>query len=238
MNSVMREIVLDTETTGLDPAKGDRIIEIGCIELFNAIPTGRTFHVYVDPERDVPEEAFRVHGISSEFLAGKPVFSAISADFLAFVGEARIIAHNAEFDVRFLDAEFARLGLPAIPPEAVIDTLALARRKFPGGPNSLDALCARYGIDASRRAKHGALLDAELLAEVYAELIGGRQASLLLGRSAATAAPVAGNLLLRRPEPLAPLQSADELERHQAFVSALGPNAIWCTYWKVAAAAE
>jgi DNA polymerase-3 subunit epsilon len=234
----MREIILDTETTGLDPAKGDRIVEIGCVELLNTIPTGRTFHVYIDPERDMPEEAFRVHGISSEFLAGKPVFSAIAADFLAFIGEAPIIAHNAEFDVRFLDAELKRLGLPVIRPDGIIDTLALARRKFPGGANSLDALCSRYGIDTSRRAKHGALLDAELLAEVYAELMGGRQTSLLLGQGAAVVNLVEKSLLRTRPEPLAPLQNGVELEQHRAFVLSLGSSPVWLAYWNEAAAAE
>jgi DNA polymerase-3 subunit epsilon len=234
----MREIVLDTETTGLDPTKGDRIIEIGCLELLNTIPTGRTFHVYIDPERDIPEEAFRVHGISSEFLAGKPVFAAICADFLEFVADAKLIAHNAEFDVRFLNAELGRLGFPAILAQSVIDTLALARRKFPGAANSLDALCARYGIDTSRRTKHGALLDAELLAEVYAELTGGRQTSLLLDAGTIAMGPAAGGLLDKRPEPLMPLHRADELERHRSFVATLGTNPIWFTYWQIQAAAE
>jgi DNA polymerase-3 subunit epsilon len=234
----MREIVLDTETTGLDPAKGDRVIEIGCVEVFNAIPTGRTFHVYINPERDIPEEAFRVHAISAEFLAGKPVFAAISEKFLEFLGDARIIAHNAEFDVRFLNAELARLDLPPIKPDLVLDTLALARRKFPGSANSLDALCARFGIDTSRRTKHGALLDAELLAEVYAELTGGRQASLLLGTGAAAVSLVEKELLRERPEPLPPLETAEEIDRHRAFVASLGASPIWLNYWDVAIAAE
>jgi len=177
----LREIVLDTETTGLDPASGHKIVEIGCIELLNAIPTGEYFHVYVDPKRDIPDAAFRVHGLSAEFLAGKPVFAEIAADLLRFADSAKIVAHNAEFDLRFLNAELALLGMEAISPDRVVDTLALARRKYPGGANSLDALCARYGIDSSRRIKHGALLDAEILAEVYAELIGGRQAALSFG---------------------------------------------------------
>ena len=168
----MREIVLDTETTGLDPAKGHRIIEIGCVELLNAIPTGETFHVYIDPERDIPEEAFRVHGISDDFLAGKPVFAKIAEEFLTFTSGAKIIAHNAEFDLRFLNAELALLDFAPIPADRVIDTLSLTRRKFPGSANSLDALCLRYGIDTSRRTKHGALLDAEILAEVYARIDG------------------------------------------------------------------
>ena len=198
----MREIILDTETTGLDPAKGHRIIEIGCVELLNAIPTGETFHVYIDPERDIPEEAFRVHGLSAEFLAGKPVFAKIAGDFLTFAGDAKIIAHNAEFDLRFLNAELALLDIEPIAGDRVIDTLALARRKFPGAANSLDALCVRYGIDTSRRTKHGALLDAEILAEVYAELTGGRQAHLVFGEGAGVIGAAGASLLAQRPHPL------------------------------------
>ncbi len=175
----MREIVLDTETTGLDPAKGHRIVEIGCVELLNTIPTGEIFHAYIDPGRDMPDEAFRIHGLSADFLAGKPVFAEVVADFLKFAGNVKIIAHNAEFDMRFLNAELALLGIAPVASDRVVDTLALARRKFPGAANSLDALCARYGIDTSRRAMHGALVDAGLLAEVYAELTGGRQAALV-----------------------------------------------------------
>ena len=182
----MREIVLDTETTGLDPASGHRIVEIGCVELLNAIPTGEFFHAYLDPERDIPEEAFRVHGLSAEFLADKPVFAKVVADFLKFTGSAKIVAHNAEFDMRFLNAELALLRIEPIASDRVIDTLTLARRKFPGVANSLDALCARYGIDTSRRTKHGALLDAGILAEVYAELTGGRQAALVFAHGAAS----------------------------------------------------
>lgn len=226
----MREIVLDTETTGLDPANGHRIIEIGCVELFNLIPTGRSYHVYIDPERDIPEEAFRVHGISSAFLAGKPVFAAISDAFLTFVEDSKIIAHNAEFDLRFLNAELALLGLSPIQPGRVVDTLALARRKFPGGSNSLDALCQRYGIDSSRRTKHGALLDAELLAEVYAELLGGRQASLLLTTSGVSGTTATGSLLGCRPAPLPPRLTAEEILRHRAFVAELGTETIWASY--------
>lgn len=226
----MREIVLDTETTGLDPAKGHRIIEIGCVEIFNMIPTGQSFHVYLDPERDIPEEAFRVHGISAEFLAGKPVFAAISAEFLKFVEGSKIVAHNAEFDMRFVNAELALVGLPAIEADRVVDTLVLARRKFPGGANSLDALCQRFGIDSSRRTKHGALLDAELLADVYAELLGGRQASLSLGSSGSSSLSASGPLLTGRPEPLPSRIRADEIERHQAFIAELGPESIWASY--------
>jgi DNA polymerase III subunit epsilon len=225
----MREIVFDTETTGLDPASGHRIVEIGCIEILNSIPTGQTFHFYLDPERDMPDEAFRVHGLSIDFLTGKPKFAEIAEKFLAFVGDATLVAHNAEFDLRFVNAELAVLGHPAIGIERIIDTLALARRRHPGAPASLDALCQRYGIDASRRTKHGALLDAEILAEVYAELTGGRQTSLLLqtaavsARRAATARPV-------RPAPLTPLIAATEWVAHAAFVMTLGDKALWRRY--------
>jgi DNA polymerase-3 subunit epsilon len=226
----MREIVLDTETTGLDPAKGHRIIEIGCVELFNWIPTGQSFHVYLDPERDIPDEAFKVHGISAEFLAGKPLFAAIGDEFLRFIEGSRVVAHNAEFDMRFVNAELARIGAPMIEADRVVDTLALARRKFPGGANSLDALCQRFGVDTSRRAKHGALLDAELLAEVYAELRGGRQASLSLGSSSLASLAASGPLLTCRPEPLPPRLDPAELEEHQAFIAELGPESVWAGY--------
>lgn len=226
----MREIVLDTETTGLDPAKGHKIIEIGCVELYNLIPTRQVFHVYLDPQRDMPEEAFRVHGISAEFLAGKPVFAAICDEFLRFVDGCPIIAHNAEFDMRFVNAELAQVGMPPIESDRVIDTLVLARRKFPGGANSLDALCQRFGIDVSRRTKHGALLDAELLAEVYAELLGGRQASLSLGSAAMASLSAHGALVTARPEPLPSRLDRDELACHRAFVAELGPDAIWTGY--------
>ena len=181
---MVREIILDTETTGLDPATGDRIVEIGAVELLNHLPTGRTFHVYINPERDMPKEAEAVHGLSSAFLRDKPVFSAIAQDFLEFIGSDVLIIHNASFDMAFINAELGFLRLPAIPPERVVDTLHIARQKHPGTGNSLDALCRRYGIDNSRRTKHGALLDSELLAEVYLELIGGRQASFGLAPEA------------------------------------------------------
>ena len=168
----MREIVLDTETTGLDPATGHRIVEIGAVELVNQAPTGRTYHVLVIPERDVPEEAVRVHGHTEEFLQDKPVFSAVADEFLAFVGDAQIVIHNAEFDVRFLNSELTRLQRELIDFSRVVDTLALARKRHPGQPNNLDALCDRYHIDRSRRVRHGALLDAEILVEVYCELTG------------------------------------------------------------------
>ena len=222
----MREVVLDTETTGLDPAAGHRIVEIGCVELLNAIPTGHTYQVYLDPERDMPDEAFRVHGLSAAFLAGKPKFSDIGAEFSAFLSDAQIVAHNAEFDIRFINAEFSTLGMAPIDLARVIDTLALARRRYPGSPNSLDALCERYGIDNSRRTKHGALLDAEILAEVYAELTGGRQASLLLETTAAKSA-MSSLLQQVRPAPLPPLVTDAEIAAHDGFVRSLGENAIW-----------
>src|SRR5918995_2478827 len=171
---MLREIVLDTETTGTDPA-GDRIVEIGCVELLNYIPTGRTFHVYVNPQRPMSQGAFEVHGLSDSFLADKPVFAAVAPDFMEFVREARLVIHNAAFDVGFLNAELGRCGHPVFEAARAACTLSLARRKHPGASNSLDALCSRYGIDNSRRTKHGALLDAEILAEVYIELLGGRQ---------------------------------------------------------------
>ena len=163
----MREIVLDTETTGLDPANGDRVVEIGCVETMHHIATGESFHVYINPERDMPQEAFNVHGLSEEFLSDKPVFAEIIGDFMAFIGDAPLVIHNAEFDMRFLNAEFKKLGRPLLPRERAIDTVAMARRKFPGAQANLDALCRRFEIDLSRRNKHGALLDAELLADVY-----------------------------------------------------------------------
>ncbi|MDR3407917.1 MAG: DNA polymerase III subunit epsilon [Methylovirgula sp.] len=224
----MREIVFDTETTGLDPAGGHRIVEIGCVEILNAIPTGQTFHFYLDPERDMPEEAFRVHGLSAEFLTGKPKFAEIAEQFLGFVGDAVLVAHNAEFDLRFVNAELVALGHPVLGPERIVDTLALARRRHPGAPNSLDALCQRYGIDASRRTKHGALLDAEILAEVYAELTGGRQASLALQSAAGNALRAA--VRPERPAPLAPLIAAAEWAAHAGFIATLGDKAIWRRY--------
>lgn len=226
----MREIVIDTETTGLDPSSGHRIVEIGCVEIFNAIPTGQTFHAYLDPERDMPDDAFRVHGLSIEFLAGKPKFGEVAERLLAFLGEAALVAHNAEFDVRFLNAELSAHGHAAIGPERVVDTLALARRRHPGAQNSLDALCQRYGIDASRRTKHGALLDAEILAEVYAELTGGRQTSLALPTIVATHARDGSARQFIRPTVLAPLLNPAEIAAHAAFIAHLGQKAIWRQY--------
>ncbi|TFF17791.1 DNA polymerase III subunit epsilon [Jiella endophytica] len=231
----MREIVFDTETTGLDPAV-ERVIEIGGVELWNHIPTGREFHVFIRPEgRKVDPAAFDVHGISDEFLADKPVFSEVLEAFRDFFAEGRLIAHNASFDIRFLNAELARLGQPPIGPERVVDTLAMARRKFPMAPATLDALCSRFSIDTSRRDKHGALLDSQLLADVYIELIGGRQATLGLTFGAGNAAggEVSGpaiHAVVPRPVPLAPRLSEAEAAAHLAFVESLGDEAIWWRY--------
>ena len=227
---MVREIILDTETTGLDPAKGDRVVEIGAVELLNHLPSGRTFHVYINPERDMPLEAEAVHGLSFAFLADKPTFGRIARDFLDFIGDDVLIIHNASFDMAFLNAELTFAKLPAIPPERVIDTLHIARQKHPGTGNSLDALCRRYGIDNSKRTKHGALLDSELLAEVYLELIGGRQTALILeasGRKVETAAIVTPQTSLRRPSPLPPRISEAERRAHRLFVEQLGEHAIW-----------
>jgi len=230
----MREIVFDTETTGLDPAGGDRVVEIGCVELFNHIPTGNTFHRYVNPERSMPIEAMRVHGLDDKFLADKPVFAAIAAELVDFIGDAPMIAHNAEFDLAFLNAEFGRCGQPAIAAERIVDSLMLARRKHPAGPNSLDALCARYQIDTSQRTLHGALLDSHLLAEVYVELIGGRQASLILaderGGGTQQSYGVAAVAAIPRPEPRLFRVTADEMAAHRERLEILGDKAIWLKY--------
>lgn len=220
----MREIVFDTETTGLDPLNGDRVVEIGCVELVNRVPTGRTFHAYINPERDMPRGAFEVHGLSTEFLADKPIFAQIAEDFCTFIGDAVMIAHNAMFDVRFLNAELEKCGGPVIEMHRVSDTLALARQKFPGAQNSLDALCKRFAIDSSRRTLHGALLDSELLAEVYLELTGGRQVVLDLVETVS-----GGGLPIpqRTVEPPRPHQGSDaEYAAHAAFIAGI-ENAIW-----------
>jgi DNA polymerase-3 subunit epsilon len=176
----MREIVLDTETTGFEPSEGDRIVEIGAVELFNHLPTGRTYHQYINPKRNMPEAAFNVHGLSEEFLSDKPVFKDIAQEFIDFIKDSKLVIHNASFDMKFLNAELGWVNRPALPMHQAIDTLAIARRKFPGSPASLDALCRRFGIDNSSRTLHGALLDSEILAEVYLELVGGRQPDLVL----------------------------------------------------------
>jgi DNA polymerase III subunit epsilon len=228
----MREIVFDTETTGLDPYQGHRLVEIGCIELVNRFPTGKTFHRYLNPERDMPPEAFAVHGLSIDFLRPQPLFASVAEELLAFVGDAALIAHNATFDLNFLNVELERIKQAVIPRDRLIDTLLLARRKFPGASNRLDDLCARFGIDNSRRAKHGALLDAELLAEVYVELVEARQAQL--GLVAVSAAPVAVSNAVAamkvRPVPLAPRVTEAERAAHGALIAALGDKAIWCDY--------
>lgn len=228
----MREIVLDTETTGLDPFQGHRVVEIGCVELVNRFPTGRTFHCYLDPERDMPAEAFSVHGLSSEFLKGKPVFSDLADELLAFLEDAPLVIHNAGFDIAFLNAELERARRRPLARERLVDTLLLARRKHPGGSNRLDDLCARYGIDNSRRTKHGALLDAEILAEVYLELIGARQAQLGLGEAAEAVGAISRvEVTIRvRSVPLAARITPAERAAHFMFVETLGPEAIWRDY--------
>jgi DNA polymerase-3 subunit epsilon len=227
----MREIVLDTETTGLDPFQGHRLVEIGCIELLNRIPTGQTFHRYLNPERSMPEEAFAVHGLTDGFLKDKPLFAEVAEELIAFLGESPLVIHNAGFDVGFLNAELERAGRPLIARERMIDTLMIARRKHPGGSNRLDDLCARYAIDNSRRTKHGALLDAELLAEVYVELIDARQAQLVLAQ---TTMPdrVAGEPIIVRARlvPLVVRITEEERAAHRAFIATLGEKAIWRDY--------
>ena len=228
----MREIILDTETTGLDPATGDRLVEIACVEVLNYIPTGDYYHTYLDPERDVPEGAFRVHGLSTDFLKGKPLFRNVVPDFLAFIGDSPLVIHNAEFDMKFLNAELKRAGLSLLPADRAFDTLALARRKHPGAANSLDALCARYKIDNSRRTKHGALMDSEILAEVYAELMGGRQATLVLASEATIRQQTQISAPRTRPAPLPALLSQDEAQAHGRFLGDLGEKAVWRDYIK------
>ncbi|WP_342360103.1 DNA polymerase III subunit epsilon [Terrarubrum flagellatum] len=232
-----REIILDTETTGLDWAKGDRLIEIGGIEVVNLIATGKVFHEYIDPQREVHPDAVKVHGVTNEMLKGKPLFADIAQKFVDFVGaDAILVIHNASFDMGFINMELKRVNLPTIGMERVIDTLQIARRKHPGSANNLDALCTRYGIDNSRRTKHGALLDAEILAEVYAELSGGRQAGFDLSRAprpgASRSGAVSGavDLLTKRPAPLDPRLDAEAIEAHARFVETLGPKAVWRRY--------
>jgi DNA polymerase-3 subunit epsilon len=226
-----REIVLDTETTGLDPTTGDRLVEIGCVELINLIPSGQTFHVYLDPERDMPEEAFRVHGLSADFLKGKPKFVEVADQFLTFVGNDPLVIHNAEFDIKFLNAELGRVERPLLKMDRVVNTLSLARRKHPGASNSLDALCARYRIDNSRRTKHGALLDSEILAEVYAELLGGRQSHLVLAEAQSIIVDQAmGDFMRKRETALALTVTEEDLAAHAKLLEKLGEKAIWQRY--------
>lgn len=228
----MREIVLDTETTGLDPRSGDRVVEIGCVELLNYIPSGETWHEYFNPERDMPQAAFDVHGLSSEYLSDKPLFGALADDFLAFVGDARLIIHNASFDIGFLNAELERVGKPGIGMDQVLDTLAVARRKHAGAQNSLDALCRRYAIDNSSRVKHGALLDCELLAEVYVELMGQRQARLELSAENASQTSEGPSQVSKfmRSNPLPQRLTPEEAAAHARMVESLGTDALWRKY--------
>ncbi|MFP5478616.1 MAG: DNA polymerase III subunit epsilon [Alphaproteobacteria bacterium] len=239
----MREIVLDTETTGFEPSEGHRIVEIGAVELFNHLPTGRTYHQYINPERGMPREAFEVHGIGHDILEtpgqpvpggvtlrDKPVFARIGRAFLDFIGDAQLVIHNAAFDMKFLNHELERCGLPGLPYSRATDTLMIARTKFPGSPASLDALCRRFGVDNTMRDKHGALLDSEILAEVYLELIGGRQPDLVLGSAMPAPAKGTGDIAWRprpRPEPLPPRITPEELAAHEAMVAKLGDAAIW-----------
>ncbi len=228
----MREIVFDTETTGLDPLQGDRLVEIGCIELINRFPTGKTFHRYINPERDMPRAAFDVHGLSADFLKNHPVFAVVVDEFIDFIGDAPMIAHNAMFDLGFVNFELERVKRVPIGRERLIDTLMLARRKHPGTSNKLDDLCARYRIDNSRRTKHGALLDAELLAEVYVELIGARQAMLGLAHAidGMTARPDGVAATRERTIALSPRVTENDRAAHAAFVATLGDQSIWRDY--------
>mgnify|MGYP001480182093 CR=1 FL=1 len=239
---MLREIVLDTETTGLDPRKGDRLIEIGCIELVNRIPTGREFHRYINPERTVPAEAEAVHGLSTAFLLDKPVFTEVADAFIEFIAGDTLVIHNAVFDIGFLNVELERLNGPVLSMSRVVDTLQLARRKHPAGPNSLDALCKRYGIDNSKRIKHGALMDSLLLAEVYVELLGERQGTLGLGSERRTLVG-AGNgrqaaRIAPRPAPLPSRLTPEMIAAHRAFIAALGEKAIWTRYLEVSEASD
>ena len=240
----MREIVLDTETTGFDPQQGDRIVEIGAVELYNHMPTGRTFHEYINPQRGMPQEAFEVHGIGPDLLEtprppkdgevilkDKPLFNQVARSFVEFIGDAKLVIHNAAFDMKFLNAELEWVQLPQIPWEQAIDTLDIARRKFPGSPASLDALCRRFSIDNSDRTLHGALLDSEILAEVYLELIGGRQPDFALGVDhKKTTDSGAQDIDWRpgpRPTPLPARLTVEERAAHQAFVEQLGDDPLW-----------
>jgi DNA polymerase III subunit epsilon len=232
VDNAVREIVLDTETTGLNPAEGHRVLEIGAVEIVHQAPTGRVFHTLINPERDVPEDAARVHGHTAAALQDKPAFASVVDEFLAFVGDSTLVIHNAEFDMRFVNAELARLGREPIGMDRVVDTLVLARRKHPGQPNSLDALCDRYRIDRSRRVRHGALLDTEILTEIYCELTGGRQRSLVFGDAEGLAGPFALGLSPRLGERLRRQLSVarEEASAHAQYIQSLGEHAIWFRY--------
>jgi DNA polymerase III subunit epsilon len=225
----MREIVLDTETTGFEPAEGDRIVEIGAVELYNHMPTGRTFHEYINPQRMMPQAAFEVHGLGDDFLRDKPLFKQIGPKFLDFIGDAKLVIHNAAFDMKFLNAELGWINLPLIPMDQAIDTLLIARKKFPGSPASLDALCRRFGI-STERTLHGALLDSEILAEVYLELIGGRQPDFGLATEEQNAAKESSSEAWRakpRAVRLPPRLTQEEAAAHDAFVKTMGDGALW-----------
>ena len=222
----MREIVLDTETTGMDPVKGDRLVEIGCVELHNHLPTGRSYHIYLNPERDIPAEATAVHGITNEMVKDKPTFGEVVGDFLDFIGDARLVIHNAEFDMMFLNAELRTFGFPSLDHRRVTDTLKIAREKFPGSPANLDALCRRFNIDNSNRVFHGALLDSQLLAEVYLELLGGRQQGLAINETHIRLETVAEFKARSRREPRIFMPSTEELAAHEALLDKL-KNPLW-----------
>ncbi len=229
----MREIVLDTETPGFEPNEGDRIVEIGAVELFNHMPTGNTYHQYINPQRSMPKSAFEVHGLGDEFLRDKPVFKAVGQEFLDFVQDARLVIHNASFDMKFLNAELGWADLRLLPNDQALDTLAIARKKFPGSPASLDALCRRFGIDNSAREKHGALLDSEILAEVYLELIGGRQPDFVLAQSNQSKSGSSDTADWRSsPRPVALPSKVTEEERaaHAEFLESLGGDVVWKNY--------
>lgn len=229
----MREIVLDTETTGIDALNGDRLVEIGCVELMNHVATGRTYHVYLNPERDMPDEAFRVHGLSTDFLKDKPLFSQVVSEFLEFIAQDRLVIHNASFDIGFINAEMTRIGMKPLR-NPVLDTVQMARKRFPGAPASLDALCRRFEIDNSNRTLHGALLDSELLAEVYLELLGGRQPDLVLaGGPARGGEAVQVQRVRREPRPHAPSEA--ELAAHAAFLKGFKVEPLWAGLEKPAA---
>lgn len=228
----MREIVLDTETTGFDPEQGDRIVEIGAVELWNHVPTGETYHVYINPERAMPQEAFEVHGLGDDFLRDKPVFKDVAQGFLDFVKTDKLVIHNASFDMKFLNAELGWLNLRKLPMDQALDTLAIARQRFPGSPASLDALCRRFGIDNSSRTLHGALLDSEILAEVYLELIGGRQPDFALASTGGGSAGDTGDdwRPKPRPTPLASRITDEEAAAHAEFTAKLGDGSVWKIY--------
>jgi DNA polymerase III subunit epsilon len=232
---MLREIVFDTETTGLDALRGDRLIELGCVEIVNRMPTGREFHRYLNPQRDIHRDAVAVHGLTVEFLRDKPLFADVVDEFMDFIGDAPLVAHNASFDLGFLNAELERAARPPLPSDRIIDTLVLARRRHPAGPNSLDALCKRYGIDTSERTKHGALVDSLLLASVYVELLGERQATLGLGSQSASESrgAVRAHAARQRPQSLPARLDAAAEAAHREFVKSLGPDALWLRYLAV-----